>query len=570
METPFERSGGLRTPDNAETVAWLRELAEETPIFDYQTFGISPRGRELPLVVADLFGRYRPDDHGRRRDRVVVLVQACIHAGESCGKDAGMLLLRDLARSRHLAGELLAKVTVLFIPIFNVDGHARFGPFGRINQNGPEEMGWRTTSRNLNLNRDYLKADTAEMRDWLSLFNAWAPDFFVDVHSTDGADYQYPITYKLETKGNMVAGLAEWTAAFGAGMERAMRDDGYPMAPYVTFKEWHDPRSGLRAEVMTPRFSQGYTAIRNRPGLLIETHMLKDYATRVESTRRLLTHTLRWLNGEAASLRAAVAAADAWTASPEFRAEPFPLSFELTEKARQVEFLGFSYEAVTSEVTGGQYFRYSDIPETMSLDFWDDSAPSVTADLPEAYVVPPEWVEVVERFDAHGIAYRRLAEDRELRVRTWRFSHASWQERPYEGRHPVTFAAESLVETRVFPAGSVVVDMNQSGAPVAAHLLEPLGPDALVGWGFFDAVFSQVEYAESYVIEAMIPRLLAENPAWEAELAELKAADPAFAADPWAIRHWFYARTPYFDDRLAMYPVGCLDDPADLEALPLR
>ncbi len=458
----------------------------------------------------------------------------------------------------------------MFVPIFNVDGHERFGPYGRINQNGPEEMGWRVTSRNLNLNRDYVKADTVEMRAWLALFNAWAPDFFIDIHATDGADYQYPITFKLETQGNLEPGLTSWTKAYRDGMVAAMDREGYPMAPYVGFKDWHDPRSGLRSGVMTPRYSQGYTAIRNRPGLLVETHMLKDYRTRVEATRLLLVHSLAWLNTEAASLRAAVRKADAWTASAGFRAEPFPMRFELTDRSRKVEFRGVSYEEVLSDVTGGRYFRYSDQPETMVLDFYDEVAPVATADLPEAYILPPEWVEVIDRLDVHGIAYRRLDRDTELEIRTWKFSDAGWQERPYEGRHPVTFAAASLTETRVFPAGSVVVDLNQSVAPVAAHLLDPAGPDALVRWGFFDAVFSQVEYVESYVIERMIPQLLADNPTWGPELEELKAADPEFAADPWAIRYWFYTRTPYYDDRMGVYPVGCLDDPAVVQALPLR
>ena len=562
--TPYEDSGFLRTPRYDETVAWLADLAASSPLLRLTEFGTSPEGRALPLVIADLDGRFEPDLLG---DRTVVLVQACIHAGESCGKDAGMMMLRDMAGDPALATELLDGVTLLFIPIFNVDGHERYSAYGRINQNGPLEMGWRVTSANLNLNRDYIKADTVEMRAWLGLFNTWLPDFFIDVHSTDGADYQYALTYSVETHGNLDPALTAWTAAYETEMNEQLAAAGIPMFPYVSYRNWHDPRSGLKTWVAGPRFSQGYTALQNRPGLLIETHMLKDYATRVEAADALVRRTLAWISAGDGELHRLTTVADERTAGAAFRAEPFPLRFEAAENPRMVDFDGVEYEHLTSEVTGGEYVRFSDTPATFTVESYDDMEPSVTARLPEAYLVPPAWTEAIERLDLHGVTYHRLAVPAELAVRTWRFQDAKWREQPYEGRHPVTFTAEPLTETRVFPAGTVVVDMNQRTARVAAHLLEPDGPDALVQWGFFDAAFSRVEYVESYVIEAMIPQLLAENPEWAAELEERKAADPEFAADPRAIRYWFYERTPWYDHRAGIYPVGLLDDRAIVDAL---
>ena len=566
--TPFEASGGRRTPRYAETVGWLRDLAAGSPLLEYATFGTSPEGREMPVLVADLHGRFRPEilaDRGP--DHAVVLVQACIHAGESSGKDAGMLLLRDMAADPDLAGRLLEHITLLFIPIFNVDGHERFSPYGRINQNGPEEMGWRVNAGNLNLNRDYMKADTVEMRAWLAMFRAWLPDFFMDLHSTDGADYQYALTTSLETHGNLEPGLTAWTRRFGGAMSTAMAEQGWPIHPYVMLKDWSDPTSGLVSWAATPRFSQGYAALQNRPGLLVEAHMLKDYATRVDGVGRLLRESLRWLNAECSGLRAAVTAADAFTAGPEFRRIPLALDFALTDSVRTVDFLGVGASEQVGEASGGRWFRFDGGPQLQRLRLQDVLLPSVTARLPEAYLVPPAWGEAIERLAAHGVVSWRLAGPATLPVRSWRLDGPKWQERSYEGRHPVTFRAEPLAETRTFPAGTVVVDLNQRAARVAAHLLEPLGPDSLVGWGFFDAAFERVEYVEAYVIEEMIPRLLAEHPEWAAELAARKAASPEFAADPWAIRTWFYQRTPWWDDRAGVYPVGCLDDRETVEQL---
>lgn len=569
--TPCEESAGRRTPRYDETMNWLRGLAATSPLLQVTDFGLSPEGRPLPLVIADRRGRFTSAESAARGDdHLVVLVQACLHAGESCGKDAGMLLLRDLAADPELAERLLDKVTLLFIPIFNVDGHERFSPYGRINQNGPAEMGWRVNAANLNLNRDHLKADTAEMRAWLAMFNAWLPDFFIDIHSTDGADYQYPLTYSLETHGNLEAGVSAWTRRYEQALASAMAAQGWPVFPYVMLKDWGDPTSGLETRVATPRYSQGYVALQNRPGLLVEAHMLKDYATRVEGVDRLLRHTLGWLNDEAAGLRTAVAAADAFTAGPAFRTKPFALDFALTDSVRTVDFLGVGTTEVTSEVTGGRWFRFDGGPQVLSMAMQDDLVPSVTADLPEAYLVPPAWSEAIERLQAHGVVSWRLSRPVTLEVRSWRLIDPKWRERPSEGRHPVEFGAEPVTEMRTFPAGTAVVDLNRRTARVAAHLLEPLGPDALARWGFFDAAFERAEYVEAYVIEAMIPQLLADHPEWVAELEATKAASPEFAADPWAIRMWFYSRTPWWDARAGLYPVGCLDDRAAVEALPGR
>lgn len=479
-----------------------------------------------------------------------------------------MLLLRDLAADPALAERLLERVTLVFIPIFNVDGHERFSAWGRINQNGPEEMGWRVNAANLNLNRDYLKADTVEMRAWLAMWRAWLPDFFIDVHSTDGADYQYALTYSLETHGNLEAGLTAWTLRYEDDLKGALAAQGWPIFPYVMLKDWADPTSGLVTSAATPRFSQGYVALQNRPGLLVEAHMLKDYATRVEVVGRLLRHSLGWLSGEAKSLRSAVAAADAFTAGPQFRAAPLALDFALTDSVRTVDFLGVGASEQVGAVTGGRWFRFDGGPQVLPMSLQDQLAPSVRARLPEAYLLPPAWGEAIERLEAHGVVSFRLSEPVTLPVRSWRLLDPKWQERPNEGHHPVKYSVEEFGETRTFPAGTVVVDLAQRAARVAAHLLDPQGPDALSRWGFFDAAFERVEYVESYVIEEMIPRLLAENPGWAAELEARKAASPEFAADPWAIRLWFYARTPWWDGRAGVHPAACLDARSLVDGLP--
>jgi hypothetical protein len=569
-ETYYEKSGKVATPRYAETIDYCRRLDAASRWIRYTTFGKSPQGRDLPLLIASKHGVFTPEkaERSRRQGDVVVLVQAGIHSGEIEGKDAGLMLFRDIAVTGKYP-ELLDHVTVLFIPIFNVDGHERFSPYNRINQNGPEEMGWRTTANGLNLNRDYLKADAAETRAWLRLFNTWMPDFFVDCHTTDGADYQYVVTYIVDIFGNMAAPLTDWARDVYIGSIReTMAKSGFPMSPYVLLIEWPNPKSGMVAWVSTPRFSQGYTSIQNRPGVLIETHMLKEYSTRVDATYEMLRQTIDLVGRERGGLRKAILEADALSAGPELRKEPFPLRFTVDRaESVMIDFMGVECEEVKSDVSGGTWYRFSGEPRTLRIPYFAKQKITATADLPEAYIVPPEWTDVIDRLAFHGIESRRLASPATIEVHSYRFTNPRWQQNPYEGRHPVRFDLEPIVEKRTFPAGSVVVDMNQRRARVIAHILEPDGPDSYVQWGFFDSIFEQKEYADSYVMEKMAREMLEKDDALRTEFEKKKSSDPEFAKDPDRILNWFYQRTPYWDSRKDVYPVGKIVDRAVIDRL---
>ena len=553
--THYEASGYKATPRYAETIEYSKKLADGSPWLHYTTFGKSPQGRDLPLLIANKDAKFSPEE-AKRSDKVVLLVQAAIHSGEADGKDAGLMLLRDIAVTKKYKN-LLDHAIVLFVPIFNVDGHERFSVYGRINQNGPEEMGFRVTAQRLNLNRDYLKADAPEMHAWLRLFNSWNPDFFIDCHVTDGADYQYVLTYILDLFGSMVPPLTGWTRdVYLAGVKGPMMDAGYEMFPYVYLLEWPNPKGGMKNWVSTPRFSTGYTALRNRPGLLIETHMKKDYKTRVTATYELLRQTLVVLNAEYKGLKKAIADADEFASGNELRGRLFPLQFVPSERSRVIDFKGIEFDVVESDLTGGMWYKFNGKPTTFKIEYLEAQVPSVEADLPDAYIIPLEWTSVIERLALHGVQLSRISEPRSLSVDSYRFEDVSWAAVPFEGRHPLTFTTVEIRGERTYPAGSVVVDMNQPNAQVAAHILEPGGPDSYVYWGFFNTVFEQKEYSESYVMEKMAREMLAKDEALGAAFEEKKKGDPEFAADPRAILNWFYQHSPYWDEQKDVYPVG--------------
>ncbi len=559
--TEAEASGYERTARYDATMAWARRLAAASDSVDFQVFGRSPEGRDLVMLVASADGAFTPAA-ARATGKEIVLIQAGIHPGEIEGKDAGLALLRDIV----VTGErraLLDHAIVLFIPIFNVDGHERFTPYTRINQNGPAESGWRATAQNYNLNRDYIKADTPEMRAWLRMYTAWMPELFIDLHNTNGADYQYEITYGLENYATTHPAIVEWQrVAFEGAVFPALEARGRKVAPYIVLKDGTDPAQGFEVFHSEPRYSTGYVAIQNRAGLLVEMHMLKDYRTRVLGTYDILVEALAYIGTNPGTLRKAAQRADADTAARHRNAGEYALDLKLTEHSRPFKFHGYAWTRTGSEVSGGTWIQYDpSAPHTIEVRIFDRHEISRSAATPGAYVVPVALTDVIERLDAHGIRYERLAEATTMTVDTWRFESVDWADTPFENRHMIRdFEATPIQRTQTFAAGSVVVPLDQRAANVAMHLLEPQAPDSLLRWGLFDHTFEHKEYAEPRVLERMAREMLTNDPelarAFERKLAE----DPAFAADPRARLYWFYRRTPFFDERLDVYPVGRITD----------
>lgn len=544
--TDCEKSDFVKTPRYAETIAFCERLAEASPMVHYTTFGVSPQGRDLPMMVIDKDGLRSPEEI-RQAGRVVILVESCIHAGEPDGKDASLMLIRDMVIHKKDL-ELLDNVSFLLIPIFNVDGHENFSARNRINQNGPEELGTRSTAQLINLNRDFLKADAPETQAWLKLYNRWKPELFIDVHVTNGADFQYVMTYAIEFRGTfMEEGLREWTAnVYDRELNRQMADVGYPIFPYFSFRNYNAPESGILVDIFDPRYSQGYVAARNRIGLLIENHIYKPYKQRVLATIEAIKASARILSEHKESLRATIRQADQAVASPAFRSQPMDLGFEPVDKdSVWVDFLSWGRDTIHSDLSGGQWVRHNyGKPLTVHTSLITSYEPTASVRLPEAYLLMPQWEKVVELLDLHDIRYTRLAESQPIEVETYRYTKATFSPQQSEGRIPVTAEYATQTETLAYPAGSLLIDMNQPSARIAAWLLEPSAPGSLTYWGFFNQVAqaSNEFWISVPYMEVKGRELLAKDPALRAEFEHKKQTDPAFASDPKAILGFFYEK----------------------------
>jgi murein tripeptide amidase MpaA len=566
--THAEATDYRETPRFNETVAFARRLDRASDLIRFTDFGRSPQGRALPLLIVARNNAFTPE-RARATNKIVVLVQACIHAGESDGKDAGLALLRDIAVTRT-ESNLLENVVILFIPIYNVDGHERFGPYNRINQNGPREMGWRATATNLNLNRDYMKADAPETRAWLRLWNEWSPDLFIDCHTTDGADFRYNITYQFEHHETVLPSVRDWSrASFTERIVSATEREGNLLAAYMEFRDNRDLTRGVNAFLSTPRFATGYVSIaRNRPALLIESHMLKNYRSRVRGTYDLVRASLAEVNRDPEALRRAVRLADEQAQNRIFdAARQTALRVELTDVSTSFQFKGVESRRERSDVSGAERIIYGTEPLDITIPLFNQTRVVAGIAPPLAYIIPPQWSEVIERLEAHGIRMQRLAAETEIEIESYRFRDARWASAPFENRIPVTFQTNMVRERRRFPAGSIVISTAQPLARVAVHLLEPAAPDSFVGWGFFNSIFEQKEYAEDYVLERIAREMMEANPELRREFEARVASDESFASNPRARLRFFYERSPYADPLLNLYPVGRIIAPVNVRLI---
>lgn len=557
-QTRAEQTDYRETARYAGTIAYAQLLAAASPLIRFETFGKSGEGRDLPVLIA-AEGETFTTEAAHRAGKAVVLIQACIHAGEPDGKDAGFALLRDIAITKT-EPDLLKNVVVLFIPIYNADGHERSSPLNRINQNGPAEMGWRTTTSYQNLNRDYMKADTPETRAWLGLWNRWHPDLFIDCHVTDGADYRYNITYQFEHHDGIAPSVLAWEREVMDGkVFPATEAAGNVVSWYLEFADNRDFSKGIRDFNGSPRFSTGYVPLRNRPAVLIETHMIKDYRSRVIGTYDLLRFTLAEVNRDPQKLLDAVRVADADVIARGRKFDPeqsYPIDFELTDKPVPYDLKALSSRTEMSEVSGETRVVFGSEPLNITVPMYNTFRVKTAIVPPLAYIVPPQWHEAIEVIKGHGLHWERTSEPATLDVESYRFNEVNWPAGPFEGRFMPRFKAELTRERRTFPAGSIVVPLAQNLAKVAINLLEPQAPDSLAAWGFFNAIFEQKEYGEHYVLETLAREMMEKDPSLRREFEERLTTEPGFAASPAARLEFFYKRSPYWDQQMNLYPVG--------------
>jgi len=548
--TDFERDPTHDfSPDYASTRAWFDRLDAASDLIRTEQFGTSPEGRPIYAVIASRDGATLDPT------KPVLLAQAGIHPGEIDGKDAGTMLLRDIAFGSK--GDLIDRANLVLIPILSVDGHERASPYSRPNQRGPRIQGWRNTGTNQNLNRDFMKLDQPEMQALRIFINALKPDLYLDIHVTDGMDYQYDVTYgfngEFDSYSRSPASSAWLDTVFKPAINDALEAEGHIPGPLVFGIDEQNPRAGLNDGGLGERFSNGWGAAAHVPTVLIENHSLKPYEQRVLGTYVFMEASLRLLAEQVAPIRTAIAADSA------LRPAEIPANFEPDPILHQTRpFKGVLYETYASPASGRTEVRWlgRPDPELWQLPYYG-SRPSLSLHRPTAYWVPAYRADIIKRLRLHGLTMETLEAPRTVSVDLLRLNDPTIATRANEG-HVQMSVTDVTPPHRdwTFAPGSVRVPTDQPLGDIAVLLLEPQSSESFFAWGMFPETLTRVEYIEGYAIAPMAEAMMAADPALKAAFESKVATDSAFAANAEARLGWFYERTPFYDDRYRLYPVG--------------
>lgn len=556
LETTAEKTGFKKTGRYEEVIQLCSDFQKAYPkAVRCVEFGRTPENRPMLALIASRSGALNSKD-AKAKKIPALLIQGGIHAGEIDGKDAGVLALRDALNASQEKNWLKNQV-LIFVPVFNIDGHERFAAWNRPNQNGPEEMGWRTTAQNFNLNRDYVKADTPEMQAMLRLVNEWDPIAYVDLHVTNGAKFQHDISIQVEPVN---AGDSELRKA-GIAMKNEVLTEltskgSLPVGFYPSFTINDDPTSGFYDGVAPPRFSTGYFYLRNRFGILVETHSWKDYATRVRITRNTVDAMLRLTALHGKDWQAIAAQAD--LRSSKLIGQKQALDYTVSDKTRTIDFLGYEYTRTPSEISGQLMTRYDDTkPQVWKLPLKDEIIIGNSETMPAAYIVPPAYAALVSaKLQQHGISYRIIDKAiSQLAVETFHADTAKQASQSVESHQRLTVTGAWKAEPSNIKSGSLYVHLDQPKSKLVMAIFETKAPDSLLSWGIFNNAFEQKEYMEDYVAEEVAREMLAKDPALAAAFKKKIAEDPAFAKNSAARLQYFYKLHSAWDEEFNKYPV---------------
>lgn len=545
LKTVYEKGNGNQSATYQETIAYYNMLAGRYPTVRIRQMGLTDSGEPLHLVLFDPSKSFNADG------RAVILVNNGIHAGEPDGIDASMMLVRDLASGKVKApGNVLLAV----IPVYNIGGALNRNSTTRVNQEGPEQYGFRGNARNYDLNRDFIKADARNTRSFYRIFHELDPDVFIDNHVSNGADYQYVLTYIMTQPDKLGPALGSYLSQqMMPALVSDLKKKKIESTPYVN--AWGTtPDKGFAQFFESPRYATGYTALFNTIGFVVETHMLKPYPERVRATYEFMASALAFTSRESAAIKARRKENAAHFAS----SRNYPLQWKIdSAKVSSLEFRGFEAGYRKSAATSGERLYYDrKKPFVRQIPFYAHYMPTRQVEVPRAYVVPRGQWHVRELLDLNDIRYSAIEKDSVISVEAYRIADYKTSGAAYEGHYPhrETSVVKS-VQTLTFQAGDLIVPCDQAGMRYLLEALEPEAPDSFFNWNFFDTVLQQKEHYSDYVFEDLAAQLLAERAELKAGLEQKMASDPKFAASPQAQLDWIYKNSEYYESGHLRYPI---------------
>jgi hypothetical protein len=487
--TVAETSNFTATSRYADVTNFIKELQRQSSLLRVETLCLSPEGREVPLLV---IGQPVPSSPlALSRDgRAVIYIQANIHAGEVEGKEAALMVARDIVLKEK--PPFLDKLVILIAPIFNADGNEKITTENRRNQVGPEKgVGVRYNGQNLDLNRDGIKLESPEVQGLVSnVLMRWDPALLVDCHTTNGSLHEEPVTYVWGFNPNGDISLIDYMREkMMPSINKNLREKYKVLSiPYGNFMDFKNPEKGWRPSGPQPRYLTNYIGLRNRLAILNENYAYADYKTRVMGCYCFLLSILEYCSDHKDGIVSLISSADRRTIrrgmSPS-EEDKFAVEYDLKPLKDKVTIKGWEMEIVPRE-SGRPRLQKTDKKKTYKVPYFSDFVPKRSIPFPYAYLIPAASPEITEKLLQHGLSVDKLTEPVTLEVESFRIKEIKGASRLYQGHYLNSVKGEYTMEKKEFPEGTLFIGTAQPLANVAAYLLEPESDDGLLVWNFFD------------------------------------------------------------------------------------
>jgi hypothetical protein len=487
--TTAESSDFKSTSDYDDVMGFIGQLKKTSKYIRVETIAKSIEGRDIPLLI---IGNPLPKTPYQLTNdkRIVIYIQANIHAGEVEGKEASLMFARDLISEKN--PELLKHIVLLICPNFNPDGNEKISPANRTNQEGPANgVGVRYNGQFLDLNRDAMKAESPEVRGVITkVFNTWDPAVFMDCHTTDGSYHVEPVTFTWMVNPNGSDSLIHYMRnRMMPEMSKTLLDKyRVENCYYGEFNNMMKPEEGWFYESAEPRYMSNYFGLRNRLGILNENYVHADYKSRVMGCYYLIKSLTDYASVHKDEIKEMLKEADAKTrmrGQNPSATDSFAIKFGVRPLTEKVTIKTYEVEPV-QDADVWPPFRRTERQNTVTVPYFIDFFPEKSVKFPYAYLMKINDQNVVDLLKIHGIRLERMMAASELEVERFDISALEGSERLNQGHHTNTVKGRFVRETIGFPAGTLVIRTDQPLANLAAYLLEPQSDDGLITWNFFD------------------------------------------------------------------------------------
>ncbi len=548
--TPYEKGNKNVSATYDEIISWYRMLDKKSGQLSMIERGMTDAEKPLHVVLMSSDKTFNPKSW-HFNNKIVILINNGIHAGEPDGIDASMMLARDIINNKI---KLPENVCLAIVPVYNIGGCLNRNGTSRVNQDGPKEYGFRGNSQNLDLNRDFTKCDSKEAKIFSEIFQWLQPDIFIDNHVSDGADYQHTMTLLTTQYDKLGGSLGRYLKeSFEPSIYKNMSHKGWELVPYVDFESTNFD-DGMDAFYDPPRYSSGYASLFNTLSFVTETHMLKPYAQRVQSTYDLMVSFIEETHIHAKE----ILAERKKTIEEKNSQKEFALKWKLIkDNFSIINFNGYERDSALSEATGLQkYFFNHQKPFAKKIKYYNHYQPFEIVKKPRAYIIPQGWNDVIERMKSSGVVMTKMSKDTSCLVTTYKILSYESYSKPYEKHHKnFNVKTESLATTMKFSKGDYFVDVNQFAERYIIEMLEPKGDDSFFAWNFFDGILQQKEGYSDYRWEDLAAAYLKKDSSLQVALSKKKKESPEFAKDAHQILDFIYKHSPYYEKEHMRYPV---------------